>query len=610
MCGIVGLITAGDDIGIKNVLIKSLKKLEYRGYDSAGITLLKDGKFATHKAVGKIKNLEEKLDDIDDSGIGIAHTRWATHGVVNKDNAHPHISFRKNVMIAHNGIIENYAKIKEKLLKEGYSFYGETDSEVLCNLLDRNFLLSGDFRQAFFKTLVEIEGSYGLVAICKEEESIFVAKNKSPIFLGVGDGKLIVASSVVAFSGVANKIISLQDGESAILKRGGEYEIFDKNFKETTKKIEEIKVDEMDADKGSFEHFMLKEIYEQPEVLKRTIKEYVEGNSIVFPRFNFDFKNVKFLTIVACGTSYYAGCVAKYFIEELANVFVNVEIASEFIYKNNPMPENGLAVFVSQSGETADTIAALKYCKGKKQRIIGVVNVLQSAIAGMSDIVLKTLAGTEIGVASTKAFTGQLAILYLLALEIARQNGSMLKSEFEKKLNNFKNSFQVMEKSFNTETVDSIKKVSGDMSKASHLLYIGRNIFYPIALEGALKIKEISYIPAQAFASGELKHGPIALVDENDFVVILNNTKVLCEKNISSMEEVAARHGKIILICDKIEKIQNKVHAMIETPVESDRFSILLASIPIMQLLAYYTALAKGCDIDKPRNLAKSVTVE
>ncbi|MDR0572276.1 MAG: glutamine--fructose-6-phosphate transaminase (isomerizing) [Rickettsiales bacterium] len=610
MCGIVGLIATNKDIRIKNTLVKSLKKLEYRGYDSAGVTLLKDNGFVVCKAVGKIKNLEEKLSSFDDSSIGIAHTRWATHGVVSENNAHPHISFHKNVIVAHNGIIENYAKIREKLIKEGYSFYGETDSEVLCNLLDYNFLVHGDFKQAFLKTLKEVEGSYGLVAISKETESIFVAKNKSPIFLGIGDGGLIVASSVVAFSGVTNKIISLQDGENAILKRNNQYEIFDKNHKEIAKKIEEIKVDDMDADKGSFEHFMLKEIHEQPEVLDRTIKEYVDGDSIILPKFNFNFKNIKFLTIVACGTSYYSGCVAKYFIEDLADVFVNVEIASEFIYKNNPMPENGLAVFISQSGETADTIAALKYCREKKQKIVGVVNVLQSAIANMSDIILKTLAGTEIGVASTKAFTGQVAILYLLALEIARQNGNIKKTEFKKKLDSFKSSSQVMKRVFNEKTIDSVKNISKEISKADHLLYIGRNIFYPIVLEGALKIKEISYIPAQAFASGELKHGPIALVDENTFVVILNNSKILCEKNISSIEEVAARHGKIILICDKIDRIQDKAHTVIETPVEDDEFSILLTLIPIIQLLAYYTALAKGCDIDKPRNLAKSVTVE
>jgi glucosamine--fructose-6-phosphate aminotransferase (isomerizing) len=608
MCGIAGIV-AKKDKKVKSDLLKIIKRLEYRGYDSAGLSLLKNGDFITYKAVGKIKNLEEKVQDLDDSNIGIVHTRWATHGGVSENNAHPHISFNKNISLAHNGIVENYSVLKEKLTEKGYSFIGQTDSEVLCNLFDYNFLKKGDFERAFFDTFNEVEGSYGLVLMHKDLNKIFIAKNKSPIFIGIADYGYLATSSVVAFSGITNKIISLQDGEKAILSEDG-YRIFDKNNKEVHREIEEIEIDEINADKGDYEHFMLKEIYEQPEVLKRTIKEYVDGNNIILPKFNFELKNVKFLTIVACGTSYYAGYVAKYFLEELANVFVNIEIASEFIYKNNPLPEGGIALFISQSGETADTIAALKYCKNKGQKIIGLVNVLQSSIANMSDIVLKTLAGTEIGVASTKAFTGQIAVLYLLALEIARQNGSMTQNDFVKKLNIFKNSPKVMEKSLNSEAVDTIKKISSETSRAEHLLYIGRNIFYPLALEGALKIKETSYIPTHGYASGELKHGPIALVDTDTFVVVLNNSGLLCDKNISSIEEIAARNGKIILICDKLDKVKDKIYTNIETPTVEDKIEMVLTIIPMMQLLAYYTALERGLDIDKPRNLAKSVTVE
>ncbi|MDR2760779.1 MAG: glutamine--fructose-6-phosphate transaminase (isomerizing) [Rickettsiales bacterium] len=608
MCGIAGVVSKKGG-KVKSVLIKLIKQLEYRGYDSCGILLLKDGQFLSRKTVGKVKDLEEKIGDLEDSNIGIAHTRWATHGVVNEENSHPHVSCHGNVALIHNGIIENYGKIKSKLSAENFIFMGQSDSEIFCNLFDYNFPKGGDFRKAFFKTLREAEGSYAIAVIHRDSNKIFVAKNKSPLFLGITKDSLLVASSVVAFSGITNRIVSLQDGEKAILSETG-YKVFDKDDREIKKEEEEIEIDDGGITKGNYSHFMLKEIYEQPDVLKRTVKEYIDGDRIIFPKFNFDLGDTKFLTIVACGTSYYAGCVAKYFIEELADVFVNVEIASEFIYKNNPMPKNGLALFISQSGETADTIAALKYCKDKGQKIVGVVNVLQSAIAKMSDIALKTMAGIEIGVASTKAFTGQVSVLYLFALEMAKQNGNLSEKDFKEKLNDFKNSYQILEKTLGEKIVDNIKAISGEMAKANNLFYVGRNIFYPMALEGALKIKEVSYIATQGVASGELKHGPIALIDSSSFVVALNNSKILCEKNMSTIEEINARHGKIILICDKIKGIDDKAHIQIETPAAENKFDILLSTIPVVQLLAFYTALNRGVDIDKPRNLAKSVTVE
>ena len=607
MCGIVSIISKNKNV--KNDLIKCLKQLEYRGYDSAGIALLKDNKILSCKAVGKVKNLEDKLQGFEDSNIGIVHTRWATHGGVNENNAHPHTSCDGAISLVHNGIIENYKELKAKLAENGFTCKGDTDSEVLSNLIAYNYSKIKNIQTAFFKSLSEVEGSYGVAMICKDDNRIFIAKNGSPILLGIAEDMYLSASSAIAFSGITNKIIQLNDGEKATLSMDG-YKIFDKDNKEIQKEVEEIKIDDINADKGNFDHFMLKEIFEQPEVLKRTIKEYIDGDKIVLPQFNFDVANIDFLTIVACGTSYYAGCVAKYFIEELTGIFVNVDIASEFRYRTNPLPTNGVAMFISQSGETADTIAALKLCKEQNQYIMSLVNVIHSNIANLSDVVLKTVAGVEVGVASTKAFTAQVSILYLLALEIARQKGKLSQQEFIEKLNNFKNSYKVLEEA--TKEQKNIQEIANELSKTNHILYIGRDIYYPLALEGALKIKEISYIPTQGIASGELKHGPIALIDKNTFVVALTNSKLLFDKNASSIEEISARNGKIILLSDKdgAAKLQDKVYKIIETPKANDKFQVLLSCIPAIQLLAYYTALNKGLDIDKPRNLAKSVTVE
>lgn len=607
MCGIVSIISKNKNV--KNDLIKCLKQLEYRGYDSAGIALLKDNKILSCKAVGKVKNLEDKLQDFEDSNIGIVHTRWATHGGVNENNAHPHTSCDGVISLVHNGIIENYKELKAKLAENGFTCKGDTDSEVLSNLIAYNYSKIKNIQTAFFKSLSEVEGSYGVAMICKDDNRIFIAKNGSPILLGIAKDMYLSASSAIAFSGITNKIIQLNDGEKATLSMDG-YKIFDKDNKEIKKEVEEIKIDDINADKGNFDHFMLKEIFEQPEVLKRTIKEYIDGDKIILPQFNFDVTNIDFLTIVACGTSYYAGCVAKYFIEELTGIFVNVDIASEFRYRTNPLPTNGVAMFISQSGETADTIAALKLCKEQNQHIMSLVNVIHSNIANLSDVVLKTVAGVEVGVASTKAFTAQVSILYLLALEIARQKGKLSQQEFVEKLNNFKDSYKVLEEA--TKEQKNIQEIANELSKTNHILYIGRDIYYPLALEGALKIKEISYIPTQGIASGELKHGPIALIDKNTFVVALTNSKLLFDKNASSIEEISARNGKIILLSDKdgAAKLQDKVYKIIETPKADDKFQVLLSCIPAIQLLAYYTALDKGLDIDKPRNLAKSVTVE
>ena len=604
MCGIVGIIAKEENI--VNNTIESLEQLEYRGYDSSGIAILQNGKFNIMKSVGKIKNLKDKIDNNFVSNIAIAHTRWATHGGVNEKNAHPHISCKNDIVIVHNGIIENYNKLKDKLQKDGYTFYSQTDSEVIANLVSFNLEKSKDVKEAFLKSIKELEGSYAIALIYNQEPNkIYVAKNASPLIIGVGENKNIVASSMVAFSSLTDKIIQLKDKQIAVITADN-VELFTLDNKKLNKKIETVKINDFKVDKGNFEHFMLKEIYEQPDVLERTIQEYINNDKIIFP--NFDFSKLEHLTIVACGTSYHAGCVAKYFIEEIADVFVNVDIASEFRYRSNPLKDGNLAIFISQSGETADTLAALKYCKEKKQKIMSIVNVVQSAIAHESDIVLKTMAGTEVGVASTKAFTAQVALLYLLAIEIAKQKGKISLEEYHKKVQEFKKSPEVLKNSL--KNTDEIKNTAIELAKANHLIYIGRDVFFPMALEGALKIKEISYIPTQGVASGELKHGPIALIDNNTYVVALNNSNLLYDKNISSMEEIAARNGKIILISDKCGDEKDKIYKFIQCAKSHNKFEILLSSIIPLQLLAYYVSVDKGLDVDKPRNLAKSVTVE
>lgn len=610
MCGIFAIISKTNTV--KEKLIKAIKYLEYRGYDSSGIALLKNQKIISCKAVGKIKNLEEKIQKMEDSNIGIIHTRWATHGGVTENNAHPHISYNNNIAVVHNGIIENYKELKIKLLENNYVFNGQTDSEIISNLIDFHYSKHKDFEKAFFETLKEIQGSYGIAVICKDQNKILIAKENSPVLLGITENNEYYAtSSAIALSGLTNKIIQLEDGEKVILSMDN-YQIYNKNNEKINKTIEEINLDEINTDKQNFEHFMLKEIFEQPEVIQKTIKEYIHNNEIILPKFNFDLKNVEYLNMIACGTSYYACFVAKYFIEELANIIVNIEIASEFKYKTNYFPKNGVTIVVSQSGETADTIAALKLCKENKQKIIGVVNVIHSNIASLSDVILKTLAGPEIGVASTKAFTAQISILYLFALQLAKEQNKIDQKKFIEKLEDFKNSKNLMQDSLNKDNLLQIQNISKELANVNNLLYIGRNIFYPLALESALKMKEITYIPTQAVAAGELKHGPIALIDKNTYIIIFNNSNLLHEKNSSSIEEIAARNGKIVLISDEkgSNNLSDKIYKLIKTSFSNDRFQILISCIPIMQLLAYYTALYKGLDIDKPRNLAKSVTVE
>ncbi|MDR1425632.1 MAG: glutamine--fructose-6-phosphate transaminase (isomerizing) [Rickettsiales bacterium] len=610
MCGIVGVV-AEEGLDVVDQTIVSLKRLEYRGYDSAGIGILCDGNFDVIRSVGKIKNLEDKIPKNFRSNIALAHTRWATHGGVNELNTHPHTSFSEDVIIVHNGIIENYLDLKTHLLGEGLRFYGETDSEVIGNLVSYNFAKIGNQEKAFFQSLDQLTGSYGIVLMFRDTpDKLFVAKNGSPIVLGSSANKNFIASSTVAFAGLADNFIRLEDGERAIVTPR-EISIVDARGHRVNREKEKLDVDNTRVDRKDFSHFMLKEIYEQPDVLRRTIREYInlETKEINLGKFNFDLKRINFLTIVACGTSYYAGCVAKYFIEDLAAVYVNVDIASEFRYRTNPLKRGNLAIFISQSGETADTIAALKYCREKKQKILSILNATQSTMVGLSDIVLETKAGVEVGVASTKAFTSQVAVLYLLAIEMAKQREKISSERYHSLIDEFIASAGIMDEALTPTYVDDIKSISKTIAGAPHLIYIGRDILFPMALEGALKIKEISYIPAYGVASGELKHGSIALVDPNVPVFVLNNSNLLYEKNLSSLEEVLARNGKVIVIGNKSRE-DKRIFGHIKTPDTGNKFEILLSMIIPLQLIAYYSALERGTDIDQPRNLAKSVTVE
>ncbi|MDR1495071.1 MAG: glutamine--fructose-6-phosphate transaminase (isomerizing) [Rickettsiales bacterium] len=610
MCGIVGVVGSRGSNVVSQTL-RSLGRLEYRGYDSAGIGIIKDGEFSIIRSVGKIKNLGDRIPKGFQSDIALAHTRWATHGRVNELNTHPHISFKKDVMIVHNGIIENYVDLKNFLLREGFSFYGETDSEVICNLVSYNLLKTNTLEEAFFNSLRQLTGSYSVVLIYRNRPNkLFVAKNGSPLVLGIADGKSIVASSTIAFSDFVENFIQLRDGESMVVGADSA-SLIDSRGSKLTRSWEKLKIDTSETGKGNFDHYMLKEIHEQPDVLRRTIQEYVDigRKEVVFGKFNFDLKRINFLTIVACGTSYHAGCLAKYFIEDLAGLPVNVDLASEFRYRTNPLKRGNLALFISQSGETADTLAALRYCREKKQKILSVVNVTQSAMAGISDTIIKTMAGAEIGVASTKAFTAQVAVLYLLALEMAKQKGTISLETYHSLVADFVDSVTVLEKSLDPANIERIKKISSTIASTGHLTYIGRDILYPMALEGALKIKEVSYIPTYGIASGELKHGSIALIDSNTFVIALNNSNLLYDKNLSSIEEILARNGKVIVVGNRIID-DPRIFEFLETPDTRNKFEVFLSMVIPLQLLAYYTGICRGADVDQPRNLAKSVTVE
>lgn len=597
MCGIVGYI--GKENAIE-VLINGLEKLEYRGYDSAGIAFLTDN-IKILKNKGKIKNLKNKVNLDEKSTLGIGHTRWATHGEANETNAHPHQVGK--ITLVHNGIIENYEKIKKELINKGYTFKTETDSEVGCALLDFLYQKNQDMIQSIeeFKTIVK--GSYALGIICSDDkDTLYAIKNASPLIIGVGDKENFIASDVPAILKYTNKYITLDDLEFAKITKD-KIECYNKKNKVIEKDIKMFSGDAMDIEKNGYEHFMLKEIHEEPSVIKKTFDKYIDNNKIddKIP----DLSKYKKITIVACGSAYHAGLIGKNLIENYANVPVDVEIASEYRYKKHFFDKKELVIVVSQSGETADTLASLKLAKENKIDTLGIINVKESSIARESDIVLYTEAGNEIAVATTKAYSAQVALLSLISLTIASKNELLNKDEKLEILKEIKLLPNKIEQLINT---DNYQKIAEEIYKDNDIFFLGRGIDYAIALEGSLKLKEISYIHSEAYAAGELKHGTISLIDKGTPVIAIITDNNIKDKTISNVKEVKARGAKTILISN--ENLDNSCFdKKVIIPNAHPLLQPLLTVIPL-QLIAYEVAKLRNCDIDKPKNLAKSVTVE
>jgi glucosamine--fructose-6-phosphate aminotransferase (isomerizing) len=606
MCGIVGILGSKP---VASDLVDALRRLEYRGYDSAGVATVENGHLERRRAEGKLRNLEGRLASEPLNGkTGIGHTRWATHGKPTERNAHPHMSAK--VSVVHNGIIENYRELKAELTAKGHKFESDTDTEAVVHLvtdeMDRGLAPAEAVRAALGK----LQGAFALgIIFAGHDDLMIAARQGSPLALGYGKGEMYLGSDAIALAPFTDRIAYLEEGDWAVLHRSGA-DIFDRSGKRVSRAQVKSSASSFLVDKGNHRHFMAKEIHEQPEVISHTIAAYIDmaKGAVDFPDLGIDLARIGRVTISACGTAYYAGLVGKYWIERIARVPVEIDIASELRYREAPLAEDGLAVLVSQSGETADTLATLRYCKAQGQRIASIVNVRTSTIARESDAVLPTLAGPEIGVASTKAFTCQLAALACLAIALGRRKGSIgaeKESELVKALTEVPRLISTM-----LRNESQYEELAQDLSKARDVLYLGRGINYPIALEGALKLKEISYIHAEGYAAGELKHGPIALIDENVPVIVVAPEDDLFDKTVSNMQEVAARGGQIILISNADpEKAACKLAAHIRTPSAHAFTNPLIYAIPV-QLIAYHTAVFMGTDVDQPRNLAKSVTVE
>lgn len=605
MCGIVGILGSGE---VAPDILNALKRLEYRGYDSAGIATLVDGKIERRRAPGKLFNLEQAMSDAPLRGAsGIGHTRWATHGAPTKTNAHPHAA--GHVAVVHNGIIENYRELKDELIDGGAVFETETDTEVVAHLISSEMSKGRTAQQAMPIVLPRLEGAFAFAILFEGEEDLMVAARKgSPLAIGYGENQSFIGSDATALAPFTNRVSYLEDGDWALLTRSS-VEIFNLDGEPVKRAEHFTQLSGALVDKGNHRHFMAKEIAEQPEVVGHTLSEYASlaDHTVSLPTsLPFDFSKLTRLTITACGTAYYAGLVAKYWFEQYARLPVDVDVASEFRYREAPMTEGGLAIVISQSGETADTLAALRYCKEQGQHTAAVVNVRESTIARESDCILPTYAGPEIGVASTKAFTCQLTVLGALAIAAAKARGCIDEAGEQELVAALAETPRHMAEILHLE--DGIKKISHKLAHARDVLFLGRGINFPIALEGALKLKEISYIHAEGYAAGELKHGPIALIDENVPVVVIAPKDELYEKTVSNMEEVAARGGQIILISDDSQN-GNASFERILIPGAHPFINPLLYSLPV-QLLAYHAAVFMGTDVDQPRNLAKSVTVE
>ena len=607
MCGIVGVLGNHEAAPI---LVEALKRLEYRGYDSAGIATIDDGALDRRRAVGKLVNLSDLLvHDPLRGKAGIGHTRWATHGAPTVANAHPHQAGA--VAVVHNGIIENFRELREELAKTGAEFATETDTETIALLTELHMKQGLGPAEAVFKTLDRLNGAFALAFLFKGEDDLIVAARKgSPLAIGHGDGEMFVGSDAIALSPLTDRITYLEEGDRAVVTRKG-VEIWDANGTLANRPVKKIKLDTARIDKAGHKHFMAKEIAEQPLVIGEALSHYLPagGTGVELPGEGIDFTQVQRLTLVACGTAFYACLTAKYWFEQLARIPVEVDIASEYRYREPPITDGTLAIFVSQSGETADTLAALRYCKDKAQGIASVINVPESSIARESDLALPIFAGVEVGVASTKAFTCQLTVLFLLALKASADRGTLSDEELADHVSALRGLPAAINTALDEEK--AMRRAAQRLSEARDILFLGRGQMYPLALEGALKLKEISYIHAEAYASGELKHGPIALIDKHMPVVVMAPRDDLFDKTISNMQEVMARKGKVVLVSDQagIEEANHGVWSTIRMPTIAPVLAPILYAIPA-QLLAYHTAVAKGTDVDQPRNLAKSVTVE
>ncbi|WP_324828077.1 glutamine--fructose-6-phosphate transaminase (isomerizing) [Qipengyuania zhejiangensis] len=607
MCGIIGIV--GKE-AVADRLVDGLRRMEYRGYDSAGICTVDGGQLVRRRAEGKLANLAAVLASDPASGqIGIAHTRWATHGAPTAKNAHPHAT--DHLALVHNGIIENYKELRSELREAGRTLESDTDSEVVAHLISRRVEDGESPQDAVANVLPRLRGAFALAIAFRDHPDMLIgARRGSPLVVGYGDGETYLGSDALALAPLTQQISYLEEGDWVVVTRDGAT-IFDSEGDRVERVVQQSGASAAAVEKGNYRHFMQKEIFEQPTVVAQTLTSYLRqsDNSVALPQFDFDLSSVKRVTIVACGTSYYAGMVAKYWIEQFARVPVDIDVASEFRYREPVLEDGGLALFISQSGETADTLAALRHCKENGQTIGVVVNVPTSSMAREADLLLPTHAGPEIGVASTKAFTCQLAVLAALAAHMAVKKGLMSRAEEQEVVAHLLEAPACLNAALDHD--DDIASMAHLIAPARDVLYLGRGLDYPLAMEGALKLKEISYIHAEGYASGEMKHGPIALIDEAVPVIVLAPSGPLFEKTVSNMEEVRARGGQIVLISDGagLEAAGEGCLATIEMPRVHPLIAPLVYAIPV-QLLAYHVACVKGTDVDQPRNLAKSVTVE
>ena len=608
MCGIVGILGREP---VAPYLVDALKRLEYRGYDSAGVATVENGHLERRRAEGKLRNLEQRLQREPLAGLaGIGHTRWATHGKPTENNAHPHATER--LAVVHNGIIENFRELRDELIKAGAKFGSETDTEVVAHLVTEEMKKGRSPIEAVRATLPRLRGAFALAFIFAGEDDLLIGARKgSPLAIGHGAGEMYLGSDAIALAPFTDTISYLDEGDWAVVRRGG-VEIFDAKGQQVIRPAIKTTSSAFLVDKGNHRHFMAKEIHEQPEVVAHTLAHYLDmaNERVALPgQLPFDFAKIERVALSACGTAYYAGLVAKYWFERYARLPVEIDVASEFRYREAPLRKGDLSIFISQSGETADTLASLRYAREQGQHVLSVVNVQSSTIARESDLIMPTLAGPEIGVASTKAFTCQLAVLACIAIAAGRARGVLDEQQERTLVHALIEVPRLMNETLKLE--DEIEALSRDLGKSTDVLYLGRGTSYPLALEGALKLKEISYIHAEGYAAGELKHGPIALIDEKMPVIVTAPHDSVFEKTVSNMQEVAARGGKIILLTDARGAREAAMPGVttITLPDMPNSVTPLVYALPV-QMLAYYTAVALGTDIDQPRNLAKSVTVE